>query len=133
VEDDDLTVLTGCVRATAILPPGTVESAEIAIALSLSQRLEEMCVLAVRGMVPYREVATDELHIAGLTLPRVQVHAFLVPAVLVAVLSATGTAEKKDTRVARWRRDAPLLLTAIRTVDVCPAVVNTAHLERRNG
>jgi hypothetical protein len=129
VKDDRPSFVPVDVHPLAVLPARAGEPAQVAVALALAQRPEQVEVLAVRGVVPYGLVAPDEPHVPDPALPRVEEDAVVVPTVFVTVLLPGLPGEQEDEGPAPGRRDAPLLLAPVGSVYVRTTVIDFANLE----
>src|SRR4051812_4138913 len=101
------------VRRFSELIVGTREPPQVAVALSLSQRLEQQEISSRFRVVSYCEVAANELHISVLAFSCIQKHPFLIPPVGITKLLTTFTREQKIYRMVLGRRDAALLLATV--------------------
>lgn len=92
--------------------------------------LEKENTLAVKEMIPERQVAPGECHVPCLTFPRISEHIIVVPAILVTVLMACLTREYENVGVGCRRTNAALPIAAIDGMDIRSPVVNMVGYER---
>src|ERR671911_2142080 len=124
MEDDDLSLVPVNIYSLTELPSGACEPAQVTVACTLAQGLEQVQVLAVQGVVPDGPVASDKLHLPYLAFPGVQEDAILIPPILVAVLLPALSGEQENQGPTAGCRDATLPLPSIGSVYVRTAVVD---------
>jgi hypothetical protein len=75
-------------------------------------------------------VASDELHITGLSLAGVEEHTFLVPAITVTKPLTALTCEQENVRRIARCRNSTLVLPTKDFMDIDPSAIDLTYLEQ---